>query len=50
VLYTFTGGADGSSPLGGLVRDAAGNLYGTANSGGECSVVGGCGVVFKIAP
>ena len=50
VLYTFTGGADGSSPLGGLVRDAAGNLYGTANSGGECSVVGDCGVVFKIAP
>ena len=29
VLYTFTGGADGSGPSAGLVRDAAGNLYGT---------------------
>jgi uncharacterized repeat protein (TIGR03803 family) len=54
VLYSFTGGADGASPLAGLIRDAAGNLYGTAffagNSGSNCSVVGGCGVVFKIAP
>src|ERR1019366_8006380 len=29
VLYTFTGGADGGSPVGGLIRDAEGNLYGT---------------------
>jgi uncharacterized repeat protein (TIGR03803 family) len=29
VLYSFTGAADGSSPNG-LVRDADGNLYGTA--------------------
>jgi uncharacterized repeat protein (TIGR03803 family) len=55
VLYSFTGGADGSSPAAGLVRDAAGNLYGTAYFGGDfsgslCSDVGGCGVVFKIAP
>lgn len=28
-LYTFTGGADGGSPQGGLVRDNNGNLYGT---------------------
>ena len=33
-LYTFTGGKDGSSPTGNLVRDAAGNLYGTTSSGG----------------
>jgi uncharacterized repeat protein (TIGR03803 family) len=50
VLYSFTGGADGASPVAGLVRDAAGNLYGTAYFGGLCSVSGGCGVVFKIAP
>ena len=55
VLYRFTGGADGASPVAGLVRDAAGNLYGTAYFGGDltgsfCSALGGCGVVFKIAP
>ena len=34
VLYSFTGGADGGYPNGGLVRDSAGNLYGTTGSGG----------------
>ena len=34
ILYAFTGGADGSSPGNGLVRDAAGNLYGTTLGGG----------------
>jgi len=33
--YTFTGGFDGSNPEAGLTLDAAGNLYGTANSNGE---------------
>jgi uncharacterized repeat protein (TIGR03803 family) len=44
VLYSFTGGADGGFPLGGLIRDSAGNLYGTTNGGGASSA----GVVFKI--
>jgi uncharacterized repeat protein (TIGR03803 family) len=52
VLYSFTGGADGALPEAGLVRDAAGNLYGTTPSGGE-HVDGcpgrGCGVVFKVS-
>jgi uncharacterized repeat protein (TIGR03803 family) len=48
-LYSFTGGSDGGSPLGGLVRDAAGNLYGATASGGDLSCIeGGCGVVFKL--
>lgn len=45
ILYTFTGGADGANPWGGLVRDTAGNLYGTTFQGGI-----GFGVVFKITP
>lgn len=44
VLYSFTGGADGGYPLAGLVRDSAGNLYGTATKGGGS----GDGVVFKL--
>ena len=51
VLYAFTGGADGSNPLAGLVRDSAGNLYGTTEFGGNHFCPGDtCGVVFKLAP
>ena len=46
VLYTFTGGADGGRPVAGLVRDAAGNLYGSASRGGKTNH----GVIFKIKP
>ncbi len=50
VLYSFTGGTDGGGPFGGLLRDAAGNLYGTASSGGNlsCNAPYGCGTVFKL--
>ena len=49
VLYGFTGGADGSNPFGGLVRDAAGNLYGnTYRGGGNGCASYGCGTVFKL--
>jgi uncharacterized repeat protein (TIGR03803 family) len=50
-LHVFNG-KDGSLPLGGLIRDAAGNFYGTTFSGGGVPSCGslGCGVVFKIAP
>ena len=37
VLYSFTGSFDGGNPIGGLVRDAAGNLYGTTADGGGWS-------------
>ncbi len=46
VLYTFTGGADGRNPWSGVVRDAAGNLYGTTLSGGASNA----GVVYKVDP
>ncbi|HTQ57831.1 MAG TPA: choice-of-anchor tandem repeat GloVer-containing protein [Bryobacteraceae bacterium] len=55
VLYNFTGanrGQDGANPHATLLRDSAGNLYGTTVSGGiasrTCSK--GCGVVFKLTP
>jgi uncharacterized repeat protein (TIGR03803 family) len=44
VLYPFTGGADGANPIATLIRDAAGNLYGTAVNGGAF----GAGVVFSL--
>jgi uncharacterized repeat protein (TIGR03803 family) len=46
VLHTFSDGADGGFPTGGLVRDSAGNLYGTTSHGGAS----GNGVVFEITP
>lgn len=56
VLYTFCASnsncPDGSNPLGGLVFDGAGNLYGTTQYGGNfsnCSL-DGCGVVFELSP
>jgi|HubBroStandDraft_1064217.scaffolds.fasta_scaffold00711_17 uncharacterized repeat protein (TIGR03803 family) len=45
VLYSFQGGADGSSPAG-LIRDSAGNFYGTTTFGGST----GNGTVFAIDP
>jgi uncharacterized repeat protein (TIGR03803 family) len=52
VLHSFTGGADGAGPFAGLIRDAAGNLYGTAQTSGDnaCNPPSGCGTVFKIVP
>lgn len=48
VLYTFTGGTDGSLPLGGVVFDENGNIYGTASNGGDPTCQ--CGVVYKLTP
>ena len=45
VLYSFTGGADGSEPTAGVIRDSVGNLYGTTSGGGAVGAV----VRYKIA-
>ena len=52
MLHTFTGGADGDRPYARLIRDLAGNLYGTTYEGGDlnCEPIYGCGVVFKLTP
>jgi uncharacterized repeat protein (TIGR03803 family) len=45
VLHSFTGtGGRGGNPYAGLIRDAAGNLYGTTSGGGH----NGRGTVFKL--
>ncbi len=49
VLHRFTGGSDGGNPYSGLVRDAAGNLYGASYDGGSVNCQAGCGVVFKMS-
>jgi len=49
VLYTFcqlVSCADGRGPLAGLIRDAAGNLYGTTSLGGAY----GGGTAFELSP
>src|SRR5271168_1262757 len=45
VIYSFTGGPDGSFPQGKLALDGMGNLYGTAVYGGS-----GYGTVFELTP
>ena len=45
-IYSFTNGADGSEPEGGLLLDAAGGIYGTASLGGTANY----GTVFKLTP
>ena len=45
VLHTFAGGpTDGATPVATMVRDAAGNLYGTTGEGGTY----GYGAVFEV--
>lgn len=43
-LYSFKGGTDGGTPVGTLVEDSSGNLYGTTKLGGSHGV----GVAYKL--
>jgi uncharacterized repeat protein (TIGR03803 family) len=45
IIYSFQNLDDGNFPRGGLITDAQGNLYGTANGGGA----GGGGTIFKLS-
>lgn len=45
VIYSFTGGEDGSFAIGALIADKAGNLYGMTNAGG----LQGTGTVFELS-
>jgi len=49
-LYNFNEGATGFYPEGGVVRDSAGNLYGTTYFGGPTDETPGNGFVFKLDP
>ena len=47
ILYNFPGGLGGEGPTSPLIRDSAGNLYGTTVQGGHglnCA----CGIAFKV--
>ena len=46
ILYSFQGLDDGQNPVGGLILDQAGNLYGTTFDGG----VNGGGTVYELSP
>jgi len=51
VLHSFCPEAnctDGDQPMGGLIMDGSGNLYGTTSNGGFHSYC--CGTVFELAP
>lgn len=56
MLYSFQGasnGPDGGTPESSLLLDAAGNLFGTTNVGGNaspCFVGETCGTIFQLTP
>jgi uncharacterized repeat protein (TIGR03803 family) len=57
VIYRFLGpnNSDGANPFSTLVKDAAGNLYGSTVFGGtinnnNCEPDAGCGTVFELTP
>lgn len=50
IIYRLTASVDGNNSDSPLVRDAAGNLYGTTVSGGSTACLEGCGTVFELSP
>ncbi|HEX8817940.1 MAG TPA: choice-of-anchor tandem repeat GloVer-containing protein [Terriglobales bacterium] len=51
VLYSFnSSGQDAQDPYAGVIADASGNLYGTAQYGGSgTGCDGGCGAIFELS-
>lgn len=49
ILHRFVA-SEAAYPSGGLIADAAGNLYGVTREGGSRNCKRGCGVVYRIAP
>jgi uncharacterized repeat protein (TIGR03803 family) len=47
-IYDFQGGNDGKYPIGGLIADSSGNLYGATTDGGGDNLGGG--VVYELIP
>jgi uncharacterized repeat protein (TIGR03803 family) len=52
ILYAFQDGTDGGEPGSAVAFDNAGNLYGTAATGGKltCNPPYGCGVMYELVP
>ncbi len=52
VLYSFQGGTDGALPVGSIVFDKAGNIYGATTDGGgvNCNSPTQCGTVYQLSP
>ena len=48
ILYRFTGNLDGTIPLGPLIADKSGRLFGTCSRGGNTANFGG--TVFELTP
>jgi hypothetical protein len=52
VLYSFQGLPDGATPIGAVVFDQQGNLYGATQNGGAsyCPSIQQCGTVYQLTP
>lgn len=50
VLYIFAGGPDGINPVGNLLLDDSGDLYGVTQGGGSDACYYDCGIVFELTP
>ncbi len=51
-LHDFGAGTDGQTPIGDLIWDQQGNIYGTTKFGGGSSncLNGSCGIVYELTP